>query len=215
MTLVSAGNKIAFTPLPPQDRGRRRRAQIVDAAWDLVAANGHKGDGVSIREIGRRANASTGTIYHYFNDLDEIVGAVAGVYRERLVEATTLPPGMTDWRLSIAESHRRYAQFFARYPRLRALWFDSQASAYVQLIHREFRADLARGHQERLAKLTGVPVSFEDCTVSVTVAGALFELAFSQDPLGDPLVLSRVTEVVQDFYVRRFDTARDRHELVP
>lgn len=198
----------AFTPLPPQERGRKRRAQIVTAAWDLIATHGHKSDGVSVREIGRRANASTGTIYHYFRDLDEIVGAVADAYRARLVEATTLPTDGTDWRLSIVDSHRRFVEFFARYPGLRELWFDRQASAYVQLIHREFRSTLVRRHQEQLAELTEVPVSLEDCTVSVTVAGALFELAFSRDPLGDPLVIARLDEIVQDFYARRLDAAK-------
>ncbi|WP_236787687.1 TetR/AcrR family transcriptional regulator [Amycolatopsis sp. GM8] len=205
MTSSTGDEEVSFTPLPPQERGRRRRAQIVDAAWDLIDVHGHKSDSVSIREIGRTAGTSTGTIYHYFRDLDEIVAAVADLYRQRLLEATQLPQDGGDWRTSIVDSHRRFVDFFARYPGLRGLWFDSQASPYVRLIHREFRNTLTQRHRDRLGKLTRSPLALDDCVIAITMAGALYELAFSRDPQGDPRVIARLDEVVQDFYARRLD----------
>jgi AcrR family transcriptional regulator len=190
------------TPLPPQKRGRERRRQIVEAAWEIVNQHGHRGDALTIREIVRGAGTSTGTVYHYFSDLDEIVAAVVDLYSQRLVLATE--PLETE-RLDayFAESTTLYVKFFRRYPGLRDLWFDNQASPRVRAIHQNYREQLARRTQQRVATITGQQLDLDVHVMAIALAASLFELAFARNPDGDRRVINELTQVLLDFYHRQ------------
>jgi AcrR family transcriptional regulator len=51
----------------------QRRAEIVEAAWQALAAHGS--EGATMRTIAERAGCSTGRLTHYFNNRDEILVA--------------------------------------------------------------------------------------------------------------------------------------------
>ncbi|MFD6155756.1 TetR/AcrR family transcriptional regulator [Nocardia sp. NPDC060256] len=55
--------------------GAQLRAEILDAAGELLARTGHA-DAVSIREISRRVGVSAPSIYRHFADKDELIEAV-------------------------------------------------------------------------------------------------------------------------------------------
>jgi TetR/AcrR family transcriptional repressor of nem operon len=61
--------------LPTTDRGRLTRQRIVAAATDVVAEKGALG--ASLDEVGARAPASRSQIYHYFDDKNDLLLAVA------------------------------------------------------------------------------------------------------------------------------------------
>ena len=61
--------------LPTTDRGRRTRQRIVAAATEVVAEKGALG--ASLDEVGARALASRSQLYHYFDDKNDLLLAVA------------------------------------------------------------------------------------------------------------------------------------------
>jgi TetR/AcrR family transcriptional repressor of nem operon len=60
---------------PSTERGRRTRRRIVAAATEVVAEKGALG--ASLDEVGARAPASRGQLYHYFDDKNDLLLAVA------------------------------------------------------------------------------------------------------------------------------------------
>jgi AcrR family transcriptional regulator len=62
-------------PQPTTDRGRHTRQRIVAAASEVVAEKGALG--ASLDEVGARAPASRSQLYHYFDDKDDLIRAVA------------------------------------------------------------------------------------------------------------------------------------------
>ncbi len=61
--------------LPTTDRGRLTRQRIVVAASEVVAERG--AHGASLDEVGARAPASRSQLYHYFDDKNDLLLAVA------------------------------------------------------------------------------------------------------------------------------------------
>jgi TetR/AcrR family transcriptional regulator, transcriptional repressor for nem operon len=60
---------------PTTERGRITRRRIVAAATEVVAEKGALG--ASLDEVGARAPASRGQLYHYFDDKNDLLLAVA------------------------------------------------------------------------------------------------------------------------------------------
>jgi TetR/AcrR family transcriptional regulator, transcriptional repressor for nem operon len=61
--------------LPTTERGRTTRRRIVAAAREVVAERGAAG--ASLDDVGARAPASRSQLYHYFDDKDDLLRAVA------------------------------------------------------------------------------------------------------------------------------------------
>src|SRR5438445_3676466 len=61
-------------PQPSTAKGQNTRARIVQAAAQLVAEKGAAA--MSLDDVGQRAHASRGQLYHYFDDRDDLIRAV-------------------------------------------------------------------------------------------------------------------------------------------
>lgn len=59
---------------PRQARGHERREQLLDAAAALIAEAGL--GAVSMHTVAERAGASTGSVYHFFRDRDQMLEAL-------------------------------------------------------------------------------------------------------------------------------------------
>lgn len=67
------------------ERFDRRRAALLDSAWDLIVEQGY--EGTTVAALIDHAGVSKGTFYHYFASKDEVVDAVVGrVIRTVLAE---------------------------------------------------------------------------------------------------------------------------------
>ena len=74
-----------------QERSRKTRAKVLDAARDLIVEHGH--EQVSLKEICDRSGVSNGSIFHHFGSKEGIVrelfaaerGAYLGVIREAIL----------------------------------------------------------------------------------------------------------------------------------
>jgi TetR/AcrR family transcriptional repressor of nem operon len=93
---------------PTTERGRRTRQRIVEAAADVVAEKGAVG--ASLDEVGARAAASRGQLYHYFDDKADLLKAVAeatndavlGGQRELFAELGS-SEGLAQWMDALVE----------------------------------------------------------------------------------------------------------------
>jgi TetR/AcrR family transcriptional regulator, transcriptional repressor for nem operon len=69
---------------PTTDRGRQTRRRIVGAATEVVAEKGVPG--ASLDEVGARAPASRSQLYHYFDDKDDLLLAVAEATKDTVLD---------------------------------------------------------------------------------------------------------------------------------
>ena len=70
--------------LPSTDRGRLTRQRIVAAATEVVAEKGALG--ASLDEVGARAPASRSQLYHYFDDKNDLLRAVAEATNDTVLD---------------------------------------------------------------------------------------------------------------------------------
>jgi len=61
-----------------EEKSERSRAQILEAALDLFSRQGYRG--TSIRDISKAAGVSTGSVYHHFNDKEELFDTLLSQY---------------------------------------------------------------------------------------------------------------------------------------
>src|ERR1700686_4510174 len=70
---------------PSTAKGQSTRRRIVQAAAELVAEKGAAG--MSLDDVGERARASRGQLYHYFDDRDDLMRAVVGATTDSVLLA--------------------------------------------------------------------------------------------------------------------------------
>ncbi len=182
---------------PPQERGRKRRAEILAAASSLIDAEGPHGVNVTIRGITDAAGASPASVYRYFNDLDSLVATVAYEFMNELLsvgeEAVRAAPH--DWDTLVAHSVSAHREFFARHPGLRRLWFDRRASETLQEMHTYYRRVAAARQRDAVARFVEPAGDLFDHELHVEITGALWEFAFTADPAGHPDAIAEIDEL--------------------
>ena len=81
---------------PTTDRGRLTRQRIVAAAAEVVAERGALG--ASLDEVGARATASRSQLYHYFDDKNDLLRAVAEATNDTVIDGQRdLFAGLNTW----------------------------------------------------------------------------------------------------------------------
>lgn len=186
--------------LPPQQRGRARRAHLVQVATDLIDAAGSAGHrSVTLRDIARAADVPVPSIYHYFPDLDALVAAAADGFGNDLLataQEALAGPAPTA-RAALNSLVSAYHGFFAAHPGLRDLWFDRRASARVVDIHHAYRARMAATLHDRMQGMAAGPVEPLASTMLFAIGSALWEMAFQFDPDGDPRVVAAIRDYAE------------------
>jgi len=82
--------------LPTTERGLSTRRRIVAAAREVVAEKGAAG--ASLDEVGARAPASRSQLYHYFDDKDDLLRAVAEATNDIVLDGQRdLFAGLDTW----------------------------------------------------------------------------------------------------------------------
>ncbi len=192
-------------PLPPQRRGRERRATIVAAASQLINLHGPGSEQVTLRAIADAADTSTASIYHYFPDAEAVVGAVATTYMNGLLDATGAVQ-VTDhatyegFQRHLVEAFRDY---FGARPGLRELWFQHRGSATVARIHATYREIVSEQLQNAAGRYVTDPGHLLNYRMVIEMSRALWELAFTLDPVGDAEVVEEIHTNASAFLRRR------------
>ncbi|MFI5610740.1 TetR/AcrR family transcriptional regulator [Amycolatopsis sp. NPDC051903] len=202
---MTAGQQPWQQLLPPQERGRARRAKIVEAATKLIDEHGPHSPEVTLRAIADGAGTSAATIYHYFPDVDSVIAAVAAQYMENLIAAVERVHGKhhESFHDLLDANITSYRKHFAKWPGLRELWFDRRASDNVVLIHAHYRETLTELWRQKATEFKGEPVDAMTCRIAIEMVGALWDFAFSLDPRGDERVVAEIRELAHDYYRRR------------
>lgn len=121
----SAIDKVAKSVDKFSVRGRRTRAQLLEAAQRVFERNGFVE--VRVADIVKEAGVAHGTFYTYFNSKEEIFRAVIEVHQstiEQSASGTSLPRRSTP-RARIEASNRAYIEGYAQHSRLMELWWEA------------------------------------------------------------------------------------------
>ena len=176
---------------PQQQRSRDKYERVLAATATLLEELPYEVIGTKL--IASRAGVSVGSLYRFFVDKQAIVDALAQHWLDRLVEVmdeqlAELPPEPVDLVARLVDA---YTRFWRAEPGFRKVWFASWfgvASGAAKSNDRELT--------ERLhAALTGHYGRFDEpglrqrIELSLGVAEHLLNLAFKNDPEGDPAVL--------------------------
>ena len=171
------------------------------AAEELIDRHGPRSAQFTVRAIANAAGTSIGTIYHYFPDANAIIAAVAERFMEEVLQETEqATSGAKTWSEYVSGSEEAFLTIFRRRPGLRDLWFDNRGPQAVADIHRFYHRLLAERSQRIIEETTGVRLDLAIYMVLITMVGSLFELAFRNDPQGDPLVLRELHRVQMAYY---------------
>ncbi|HMN38574.1 MAG TPA: TetR/AcrR family transcriptional regulator [Hyphomicrobium sp.] len=173
-------------------RGRRGldRADILDAAFKLLADEGEAG--FSVRKVGAAAGVDPMTVLHYFRSKEALLRALA----DKSLSMVALPMPSGDWRKDLLAVANAYRDLARRYPNVFHLHFRFNATGPADHASSEivYRAMRATGLPDAVA--AGLGLSFYAFVLGFALAeveGLLVPLGREEeeelnalDPLGYP-----------------------------
>jgi AcrR family transcriptional regulator len=188
---------------PIQQRSRDTVDRVLAAADELVVRHGV--EQVTVADISRLSGVAAGSIYQFFPTKTAVLDALA----ERYLSAfdATLQPLLEHLRPDAAEQTLEqvldaYIGHFRDHPGFRALW---QGRAHLdRLVELDGDRDalLVQGISGMLRQvgLTRRQAAAA-ARVVVSVAGNLLELAFADNPRGDPQILAQARLLLRGYLV--------------
>jgi AcrR family transcriptional regulator len=198
--------------VPQQDRSRQKLRRVLDAADELLAAEG--AHALVTTRVAAAAGIAVGSLYAYFPDKEAIVEALAlrywGEIERRIaavVEADEREPlpDPTGALLDAVAAEFRASRGF------RALWFGPLRTERLRDITRPARTTIG-GLVDRLLAVHWPDVDpAERATVArmyVLAGDGLLREAFRLDPEGDPTVLIEGHRMLDAYILARLGEAR-------
>ncbi len=182
------------TPLPPQQRGRARRVQIVAATAELINTHGPVGEHLGVRAITRAEETSPASLYHYFPDVEAVITTVTTEYMQDLITATgeAFRAGHPTYEALQHHLVHIFWAYFAARPGLREMWFQRRASDTAVQIHEHYLASLAQQLHDAAAVFVQDPGQLLHYRMVLAMSGALWQLAFHLDPAGEREVVEEI-----------------------
>src|SRR5947209_1374897 len=145
----SASGALRLRHAPSQARSRERLRRVLDAADDLLAADGT--DGFTTTRIAARAGIPVGSVYRFFDDKEAIVEALAlrywGEFEEVVVRLAERPAGARPVEGVIDA----LAEAFRARPGFLALWYGGLRTERIRDATRPTRAAITAGVARILA----------------------------------------------------------------
>jgi AcrR family transcriptional regulator len=179
---------------PQQQRSRDKHDRVLAAAAELLQELPYEQVGTKL--IAARAGVAVGSLYRFFVDKQAIIDALAQHWLDRLLDvmAAQLADLPDDPVTMLERLVDAYAEFWRAEPGLRSVRSERAYRLAPEAVQRN-DAELT----ERLAAaLTGrygrpdEPGLRPRVLLAIEVAGHLLNLAFTQDPEGDPHVLAEL-----------------------
>ena len=188
--------------VPRQARSRERLARMLDAAEELLVAEGP--GALTTTRVAAAAGVSVGSLYQYLPDKEAIVEALAGRYlaefeglMEALVEEASAAPEL--WSDPVGRLLDAFAQRYRERPGYRALWFGREMTPGLRAADRDNKAALAAG-LERVLRALGLREDAPLQTAAlagVLVADALLQEAFRSDSRGEEALIGEAKRVLR------------------
>jgi AcrR family transcriptional regulator len=165
--------------VPRQQRSRERLARMLDAAEELLVAEGP--GALTTTRVAAAAGVSVGSLYQYLPDKDAIVEALANRYLaefEALMEELAERAPFDD---PVGQLVDAFARRYRERPGYRALWFGREMTPALHAADRDNKAALADG-LVRVLEALGVEGALRPAArTGVLVADALLQEAFRTD----------------------------------
>lgn len=190
--------------LPTQARGRATWDAILDAASHIADVDP---DQLSVAAIAAAAGVGTGTLYQYFESVDDVVDAVVLRHLDRfsgLIERTFDEgrfPDATAASLAVTDT---FVDYYRAEPGFRRLWFAGGIGSRFRSLDQISDRALALTMYERLTAQGLVPLSPAAEAITVAnweMADALIGLAFRVHPDGDEATLVYTRHVMRQMSV--------------
>ncbi|MDQ0990027.1 TetR/AcrR family transcriptional regulator [Streptomyces sp. V3I7] len=192
---------------PVQRRSAERLARILDACADLLGEVGY--DGLSTRAVALRADVPIGSVYRFFGNKRQMVGALAQRNLERYSERVTqrlrdARPG--DWRAALDAVLDEYLAMKSTAPGFALVDFGNQIPVGAR--HGQPNYRVAARLTELLSGYLGRTPD-EDLRrvflVAVETADTLIHLAFRAAPQGDEAIIAEARELLRAYLARVLD----------
>ena len=188
--------------VPRQARSRERLARMLDAAEELLVAEGP--GALTTTRVASTAGVSVGSLYQYLPDKEAIVEALAGHYlaefeglMEALAEEASAAPER--WTDPVGRLLDAFAQRYRERPGYRALWFGRELTPGLRAADRDNKAALAGG-LERVLRTLGLGDGADLETAAragVLVADALLQEAFRSDSRGEAALIGEAKRMLR------------------
>lgn len=199
---------------PQQSRGRQRVDRILAAAAEIVAEVGVAG--MTIHAVAQRSRTTTGSIYHFFRDRNDIVRALAERHRIALMELQQGAAGEAEtWAsLPIARAVNRFLtpflDYIERHPDLLSV-LQASAGPNERFLHDEELDEAGIGLTESFVAARTPGISPPERRARAIMCHAIIEGTLAvmtrvADPSAQVLVRELERAVVE--YLRSFEEPR-------
>jgi AcrR family transcriptional regulator len=189
--------------VPTQARSRARVRRLVDAAEELLAAEG--AEALTTTRVAEVAGVSVGSLYQYLPDKGAIVEALARRYLAEfeslmgeLERDTRRNPGA--WADPVGRLIEAFSACYRERPGYRALWFGRELSDELRAADRENKVALAQGVRRIAVSLS---LARDDdylrvaARAGVLVTDSILQEAFRLDPLGDAELIEEAKRILR------------------
>jgi AcrR family transcriptional regulator len=189
--------------VPTQARSRARVRRLVDAAEELLAAEG--AEALTTTRVAEVAGVSVGSLYQYLPDKGAIVEALARRYLAEfealmgeLERDTRRNPGA--WADPVGRLIEAFSARYRERPGYRALWFGRELSDELRAADRENKVALAQGVRRIAVSLS---LARDDdylrvaARAGVLVTDSILQEAFRLDPLGDAELIEEAKRILR------------------
>lgn len=194
--------------VPTQVRSRERVERILDAASQIVLAEGI--DSLTTRSIAAVAEMPVASIYQYFSDKDAVLLAICErdmAEMDEQVAADLASLELLTVRTITESAMRAYVKVYHRRPAFMQIWMRGRTNTAVY--------DYGRRHNKRTATellafsqaagLVKDDLNAVIAELAVELGDRAFQLAFENDVRGDSFLIDEAIELVAG-YLERFAT---------
>lgn len=180
--------------LPVQERSRQRVERILDAAAEIVLADGV--EGLSTRAVAISAGVPVASLYQYFSDKDAVLLAlVERDMAEMDAQVASDLAGLTSYSVrSIVETTMRaFVKVYHRRPAFMQVWVRGRSNPTVY--------EHGRAHNRRVARalwdfaseagVAGAAMTLPVVELAVEAGDRAFQLAFEKNRRGNAFLVDQ------------------------
>ncbi|MEV6162768.1 TetR/AcrR family transcriptional regulator [Streptomyces sp. NPDC052052] len=179
---------------PQQQRSREKVARILEAAAMLLETTPYEDLGTKL--IAAEAGVSIGVLYRYFGDKEAIVASLVRRWLQldvQMVERITADRLPESSQELLERLLTAYADRFRKQPGYRRVWYHGPRIASLKADTRQTDLAIAERLHSTLVRGYAMPDTTESrrrARLAVEVGSNLLDLAFREDPVGDPQILA-------------------------
>ncbi|MDP3894940.1 TetR/AcrR family transcriptional regulator [Nocardioides sp.] len=191
--------------IPTQGRSRARVERILDAASQIVLADGI--EALTTRTVADVAAMPVASIYQYFSDKDAVLLAICERDMAEMDEQVAADLGRLT-RLSVRSvvetTMRAYVTVYHRRPAFMQIWLrgrtNNAVNDYGRRHNQRTAADLLAFARERDLVTPDTPAAVAE--LGVEIGDRVFQLAFEKEVRGEPFLIEEGIEMVVAYLER-------------